>query len=65
MSHVFRQNLQLVLHRHSPDARQPMIDTSALAWLETPLGAAVLELETHVLADALADVFGFELVQIG
>ena len=42
-----------------------MIDTSAPAWLETPLGAAVLELETHVLADALADVFGFELVQLG
>jgi SAM-dependent methyltransferase len=40
------------------DARQP-------AWLETPLGAAVLDLEEQVLADALGDVFGFELLQIG
>jgi len=65
MSHVFRQNLQLVPHCHAPDALQPMTDTSAPAWLETPLGAAVLELETCVFADALADVFGFELVQLG
>ena len=42
-----------------------MTDSIAPAWLETPLGAAVLELETRVLADALADVFGFELVQLG
>ena len=42
-----------------------MTDVSVPAWLETPLGAAVLELETRVLADALADVFGFELVQLG
>jgi SAM-dependent methyltransferase len=35
------------------------------AWLETPLGAAVLELEARVLADALSDVFGFELLQLG
>ena len=42
-----------------------MIEPSTLTWLETPLGAAVIELEKRVLADALADVFGFELVQIG
>lgn len=42
-----------------------MTNVIDLAWLETPLGAAVLELETRVLADALADVFGFELVQLG
>ncbi len=35
------------------------------AWLDTQLGAAVLELESRVLADALADVFGFELLQLG
>jgi SAM-dependent methyltransferase len=35
------------------------------AWLETPLGAAVLELEARVVADALGDVFGFELLQVG
>jgi SAM-dependent methyltransferase len=34
-------------------------------WFDTPLGASVLALETHVLQDALADVFGFELLQIG
>lgn len=34
-------------------------------WLGSPLGAAVLALETHLLQDALADVVGFELLQIG
>jgi len=42
-----------------------MNDLAAMDWLETPLGRAVLELEAHVLRDALADVFGFELLQIG
>jgi SAM-dependent methyltransferase len=65
MSHEFRQNPQLVPRRHKPDAPQPMTDTSAPTWLDTPLGAAVLELETCVLAEALVDVFGFELVQLG
>jgi SAM-dependent methyltransferase len=39
-------------------ARQP-------TWLDTSLGASVLELEARICADALADVFGFELLQIG
>lgn len=34
-------------------------------WLEGPLGADVLELEAQVLQDALADVFGFEMLQVG
>ena len=34
-------------------------------WLESPLGEALLALETRLLQDELADVFGFELVQIG
>lgn len=34
-------------------------------WLESPLGAAVLALETRLLQDELADVVGFELLQIG
>jgi SAM-dependent methyltransferase len=34
-------------------------------WLESPLGATVLALEAHLLQDELADVFGFELLQIG
>jgi SAM-dependent methyltransferase len=39
--------------------------SEAAAWLETPLGRAVIELERELLRDALADVFGFELLQIG
>jgi SAM-dependent methyltransferase len=42
-----------------------MHDSVRNAWLDTPLGRSVLELETLVLADALADVFGFELLQLG
>ncbi len=42
-----------------------MNDTQADAWLDTPLGIALLETEQRVLADVLADVFGFELLQIG
>jgi len=42
-----------------------MSDPRQHAWLESPLGAAVLDLETRVLADALGDVFGFELLQLG
>jgi SAM-dependent methyltransferase len=42
-----------------------MKHTAHHVWLETALGAAVLELEERVLADALADVFGFELLQLG
>lgn len=34
-------------------------------WLDSPLGAAVLELETRLLQDELADVVGFELLQVG
>jgi len=34
-------------------------------WLKSPLGAAVLALETRLLHDELADVVGFELLQIG
>jgi len=42
-----------------------MNDAQSHAWLATPLGAALLEVEQRVLGDALADVFGFELLQIG
>jgi Methylase involved in ubiquinone/menaquinone biosynthesis len=34
-------------------------------WLESPLGAAVLELETRLLQHELSDVVGFELLQVG
>lgn len=42
-----------------------MTDPRQHAWLESPLGAAVLDLETRVMSDALGDVFGFELLQLG
>ncbi len=42
-----------------------MNDASAQAWFDSVLGAALLELEQRVLADALTDVFGFELLQLG
>jgi SAM-dependent methyltransferase len=34
-------------------------------WLETPLGESVVAREAALLQDALADVFGFEMLQIG
>jgi SAM-dependent methyltransferase len=42
-----------------------MNESSPNAWLDSALGESVLELERRVLADALADVFGFELLQLG
>jgi SAM-dependent methyltransferase len=42
-----------------------MNDASIQSWFDSVLGGALLELEQRVLADALADVFGFELLQIG
>ena len=42
-----------------------MSAASDTPWFDSPLGASVLALETHVLQDALTDVFGFELLQIG
>jgi SAM-dependent methyltransferase len=43
------------------------MDAAAAAdrWLESPLGAAVFALEARLLQDELADVVGFELLQIG
>jgi len=34
-------------------------------WLETPLGEALIAREIALLQDALVDVFGFEMLQIG
>jgi SAM-dependent methyltransferase len=39
--------------------------TSDAGWLGTPLGLALLDLETVVIREALHDVFGFELLQVG
>jgi SAM-dependent methyltransferase len=42
-----------------------MNDATSQSWLESSLGSELLELESRVLRDALADVFGFELLQLG
>ena len=49
MSHVFGENRGPSRYRSAP-----MSDPHHPTWLDTPLGAAVLELEARVLADALA-----------
>ncbi len=59
-SYVFRTG-----SRFLPLSFALMNEAASKAWLVTPLGAALLELEKQLLADALADVFGFELLQIG
>lgn len=38
---------------------------AARGWLDSALGRTVLELECELLDTALADVFGFELLQVG
>jgi SAM-dependent methyltransferase len=35
------------------------------SWIDSPLGAAVLDAERRVLQDEFGDVFGFELLQVG
>jgi SAM-dependent methyltransferase len=40
-------------------------DTGSQTWFDTPLGTALLEVEQRLLTESLADVFGFELLQIG
>lgn len=42
-----------------------MTDDPATDWLASPLGLTVLDFEARVLQDALADVVGFEMLQIG
>ncbi|HEY1874387.1 MAG TPA: hypothetical protein VGG67_08300, partial [Steroidobacteraceae bacterium] len=40
-------------------------DAALSAWWESPLGRALLAAESELLAEALEDVFGWELLQIG
>jgi len=40
-------------------------DTALCAWWETPLGRALLAAESELLGEALEDVFGWELLQVG
>ncbi len=45
---------------HIPDR-----DAALSAWWDSPLGSALLAAESELLAGALEDVFGWELLQIG
>jgi hypothetical protein len=45
---------------HIPDR-----DAALSAWWESPLGRALLAAESELLAVALEDVFGWELLQVG
>jgi SAM-dependent methyltransferase len=42
-----------------------MTEHASHDWLATPLGRTVLEVETRVMQESLADVFGFETLQVG
>ena len=43
----------------------PDRDTALAAWWDTPLGRSLLAAESELLAEAMEDVFGWELLQIG
>jgi SAM-dependent methyltransferase len=60
MSHEFRTNLAFL-----PLSLPPMNDVSASDWLATRPGRTLLEFEQRVLAEALSDVVGFEMLQVG
>jgi SAM-dependent methyltransferase len=40
-------------------------DTALCGWWETPIGRALLAAESELLGEALEDVFGWELLQVG
>jgi len=40
-------------------------DAALRAWWETPIGRALLAAESELLGEALEDVFGWELLQVG
>jgi SAM-dependent methyltransferase len=46
-------------------SRIPDRDAALSAWWESPLGRALLAAESELLSEALEDVFGWELLQIG
>jgi SAM-dependent methyltransferase len=46
-------------------SRIPDRDAALTAWWESPLGRALLAAESELLGEALEDVFGWELLQIG
>ena len=43
----------------------PDRDASLAAWWETPLGRSLLAAESELLGEAMEDVFGWELLQVG
>lgn len=60
MSHKFGENAQPPLM-----PQDPMNVPRRPPWLDTQLGNVVADLEARICADALADVFGFQLLQVG
>ena len=46
-------------------SRIPDRDTALSSWWESPLGRALLAAESELLSEALEDVFGWELLQVG
>lgn len=48
---------------HKSPFQEPQ--AARLAWWSTPLGAALIAAEAQLLGEALEDVFGWELLQIG
>jgi hypothetical protein len=46
-------------------SRNPDRDAALAAWWASPRGAALLAAESELLGEALEDVFGWELVQVG
>jgi SAM-dependent methyltransferase len=47
------------------NSRIPDRDAALSTWWESPLGRAVLAAESELLSEALEDVFGWELLQVG
>jgi SAM-dependent methyltransferase len=47
------------------NSRIPDRDAALSAWWESPLGRALLAAESELLSEALEDVFGWELLQVG
>jgi len=48
---------------HKSQFQEP--HAARMAWWSSPLGSALIAAESQLLAEALDDVFGWELLQIG
>ena len=49
----------------TPRTRIPDRDAALSSWWESPLGRALIAAESELLGEALEDVFGWELLQVG